>query len=72
MPVFAVGDIVRNTMTGEEGRIVRIADASNLFPKREGYPRKGKAYIVSLPAGPFVLAREALWLQSEVKRNGSG
>jgi hypothetical protein len=67
---FSIGDIVRNAMTGEEGRIVRIANVANLFPGRRGYPRKGNAFIVALLAGPFVPAREALWLQSELKSDG--
>ncbi len=39
---FKVGDIVRNKMTHEEGRIVRIADL----------PEHGLCYIVAVAAEP--------------------
>jgi len=57
---FKVGDIVRNKLTQEEGRIVRITDS------REG---KGTvAYVVSVCLDPRwgETEIEALWIQSEV------
>jgi hypothetical protein len=57
-----VGDIVRNKISKEEGRIVRIDDLS-------GY---GLCYIVSVAPNPALgdPVREAIWQRSEVTRSG--
>jgi hypothetical protein len=55
---FKVGDIVRNKLTQEEGRIVRISDS-----------KQGRvAYVVSLCLDPLwgETEREALWIESQV------
>jgi hypothetical protein len=55
---FKVGDLIHNKTTGEEGRIVRIADL----------PGYGDCYIVSVAANPIwgTTAKEAVWKPSEV------
>jgi hypothetical protein len=61
---FQIGDIVYNTTTREEGRVVRIADLT-------GY---GIVYIVSVVPNPIwgATAKEAIWERSEVgKRSQS-
>jgi hypothetical protein len=60
---FTVEDIVRNKVTQEDGRVVRIA---------ENLADYGFCYIVSLTPNPAfgMAAREAVWRQSEVTRLG--
>jgi hypothetical protein len=55
---FKVGDIVRNNLTQEQGRIVRITDSK----------KGGVAYVVSLCLDRVwgATEREALWTESEV------
>jgi hypothetical protein len=67
MSAFSVGEIVRNTITGEEGQIVRVTNFSQLAAQGKENRRSGTAYIVSLPAEPLKPAREALWRQSELE-----
>jgi hypothetical protein len=58
---FKVEDVVHNTTTKEQGRIVRIADTSLL----------GRvAYIVSIELHPSwsITAKEALWPQTEIEK----
>jgi len=64
MPEYSLNTVVRHALTGEEGRIVRIVNASRIL-RRVGADHE-PAYIVSLPAGQFAKAREALWFPSEV------
>lgn len=54
---FKVGDIVRDKLTQEEGRIVRITDSNGKV-----------AYVVSLRLDPIwgETEREALWIESQV------
>jgi hypothetical protein len=57
---FKVGDIIRNKLTHEAGRIVRITDSKQ---------RKDEvAYVVSVCLDPRwgETEIEALWIQSEV------
>jgi len=55
---FEVGDVVHNKTTGEEGRVVRIAEL----------PGYGSCYIVSVKPNPVwgAEAKEAIWKRSEV------
>jgi hypothetical protein len=55
---FKAGDIVRNEISKEEGRIVRIADL----------PGYGPCYIVLVVPNPALgtTVREAIWRRSEV------
>ena len=55
---FEVGTVVHNKNTGEEGRIVRIAEL----------PGYGVCYIVSVTPNPVwgTEAKEAIWKRSEV------
>jgi len=69
MPVYSIGDVARNVLTGEEGQIVRTLNSSEILRKVEPQQPAQPAYIVSLPAGPFAGPREALWLRSEVIPN---
>jgi hypothetical protein len=57
---FNIGDTVRNKITHEEGRIVRIADLI----------KDGVAYIVSIVPYPnwSTSATEVLWRESEVTK----
>jgi hypothetical protein len=53
-----VGDTIRNKITKEAGRIVRLTD-----------PSLGKAYIVEVDYGPpWNTTKEAFWQESEVKK----
>lgn len=53
---FQIGDFVRNRLTEEQGKIVRVY--SDLLPDQD--EKRTLAYIVSLPN------REALWRETEV------
>ena len=55
---YAVGDVVYNQMTKEEGRIVRITEVND-----------EDAYIVTLP-GSGNEETEVLWRPSELKKSG--
>jgi len=66
VPMYSVGDIVRNFLTGEEGQIVRTLNSCEVLRRVESQQSSEPAYIVSLPPGPLARAREALWLRSEV------
>jgi hypothetical protein len=55
---FSVRDTIRNKITKEAGRIVRIVD-----------PTLGKAYIVEVDCGsPWNITKEAFWRESDVKK----
>jgi hypothetical protein len=58
---FEVGEIIYNTISREEGRILRIADRSLLAKD---------AYVVLIRPSPNwnMTAREAIWPESEVKQ----
>jgi hypothetical protein len=57
---FKVGDIIHNTITQEEGRIVRLANATDDTPA-------GYVVLVSLNSRWSMTPQEALWPESEVK-----
>jgi hypothetical protein len=67
MPVFSVGDLIRNTCSREQGRVVRTVPLAHILQKLRPYQLKHSAYIVSLPPGPYTPAREVLWFPSEVE-----
>lgn len=52
---FCVGDLIRNNVTQEEGRIVRLVEKNDTI-----------SYVVVLPASALRGEREALWLRQEV------
>jgi len=56
---FQIGQIVCNRATQENGRIVRIAD-----------PSLGNAYIVEITLSHLwnEITKEALWLESQIKK----
>jgi hypothetical protein len=62
VPVYSIGDMIRDLLTGEEGRIVRTLNSSDVLRKVEPRQLPEPAYIVSTPPGPFASAREALWV----------
>jgi len=66
MAAPSVGDVIRHLRTGEEGRIVRTVNLSDVLRDTNGKPGKDLGYIVSLSQGLCVPAREALWSQSDV------
>lgn len=72
------GDLVRNLLTDEEGRIVRIVNRSEItHPRMAADPAVDVlAYVVSIPATPSRPATEALWFPHELdlkkKKNGKG
>jgi len=63
-PGHSVGEVIRHTLSGQQGRIVRMAD---ILLRTESGPRPEFAYIVALPAEALIPAREAMWLASEVE-----
>ena len=52
---FRIGDLLRNNITQEEGRVVRLVEKNDTV-----------SYVVVLPASALHAEREALWRQSEV------
>jgi hypothetical protein len=72
MPEHSLNAVIRHVVTGEEGRIVRIVEAAETLRTVEADRPAEAAYIVSLPAGRFVQAREALWFRSEVETSVDG
>lgn len=65
--VFKVGDVIRQSGSNDEGRIVRIVNYSEIRqPHGNGNPPKGLAFVVSLPAGKHPPVREALWREEEI------
>jgi hypothetical protein len=52
---FRVGDLLRNHITQEKGRVVRLVEKNDTV-----------SYIVVLPASALRAEREALWRQHEV------
>lgn len=59
----SVGDVIRNLVTGEAGRIVRLANLSDVLPG-DG-PQRESVFIVSIAvlSGP---PKEAMWFRQEV------
>jgi hypothetical protein len=70
MPEYSIGDVVRHVVTGDEGRIVRMVEGSDIRPKPVLHRRKELAYIVAIPAGHLNPAREVLWFEHEVEADG--
>ncbi|MFZ1011018.1 MAG: hypothetical protein WAN65_29540 [Candidatus Sulfotelmatobacter sp.] len=54
---FRVGDLIRNNLTQEEGRVVRLVEKNDIV-----------SYVVVVAAGALRGEREALWGQHEVNR----
>ena len=54
---FRVGDLLRNHITQEKGRVVRLVEKEK---------NDTVSYIVVLPASALRAEREALWRQHEV------
>jgi hypothetical protein len=52
---FRVGDLLRNNITQEEGRVIRLVEKNDTV-----------SYIVVVPASALRGEREALWRQYEV------
>jgi hypothetical protein len=62
-----VGAPIRNSLTREEGRIVRIVSIPDILPEAEPGQRQQSAYIVALPSKSLSPAREELWFAFEVE-----
>jgi hypothetical protein len=56
---FRVGDLLRNNITQEKGRVVRLVEKNDTV-----------SYVVVLPASALREEREALWRQYEVSDEG--
>ena len=73
IPIFSVGDVIRNTCSGERGEIVRLVPIADVVRDPKPNQPEQPAYIVVVPAGPFPPSREELWFPYEVKADhGAG